>query len=105
MVIRGAAGSEICATVPTPIPLGSGKHSNALGGMWSGSVSSIPGTGTPRLVGGRGVAELAVVDAACTPVQAAAPSMVLTHPDSTAITTKPADASAAQKNLDGISVT
>jgi hypothetical protein len=76
-----------------------------LGGMWSGGVSSIPGTGIPWLVGGRGVAELAVVDPACTPVQAAAPSMILTHPDSTAITTKPADASAAQRNVDGVSVT
>jgi hypothetical protein len=73
--------------------------------MWSCGVASIPGTGTPRLAEGRGVAELVVVDVACAPVQAARPSMVLTHPESAAITTKPTDASAAQKNLDGISVT
>src|ERR1700677_2332319 len=44
-VILGAAGSATWATVPMPIPAGPGKQTNALGGMCSGNVVSIPGTG------------------------------------------------------------
>jgi hypothetical protein len=48
-VILGAAKSDTCATVPMPIPGGPGKQANALGGMWSGSVVSIPGAAVPVL--------------------------------------------------------
>src|SRR6201995_3300354 len=79
---------------------------NALGGMWSGSVSSIPGTGVPRLVVGcSGVAELAVVDAAGAPGRTALPSGALTHPESRATAPRHAAPGSGQIGRDGISVT
>src|ERR1700756_741855 len=99
-VILGAAGSATSATVPTPIPVGSGKHTNALGGMWSGSVVSIPGTGVPPLVVGCCVPDaLVVVDMTGSPARRALPPVALTHPESTAIATRHA------ADLKGISVT
>src|ERR1700759_624103 len=79
---------------------------NALGGMWSGSVSSIPGTGAPWLVVGcGGVAELTVVDAAGAPARTALPSVALTHPESRATATRHAAPGIGQIGRDGISVT
>jgi hypothetical protein len=103
-VTLGAAESATSATVPTPIPVGSGKQTNALGAMWSGSVVSIPGTSVPRLVVGCSVVdELVVSDVTGSPAPTALPSTRLTHPESRAIAARPVVAS--QIALDGISIT
>src|SRR6201999_785459 len=85
-----------------PIPGGPGKQTNALGGMCSGNVVSIPGTGVPLLLVGRCDP---VADCAEPPVQAATPAMVRSQPDSTAIVARAAIAGNARRHLDRCSVT
>jgi hypothetical protein len=88
------------------MPVGAGKQAKALGGMWSGGVSSIPGTDVPRLVVGCCVAEeLAFVEAAGAPARTALPSVALRHPESSVSATTHAAPEIGQIDLDGISVT
>ncbi|HWF27079.1 MAG TPA: hypothetical protein VG327_01650 [Mycobacterium sp.] len=61
-VIVGATGSATDALFMLPLVGGGGKQARALAGMWSGSVTSTPGTGSAGS-DGLGAAEVVVDDA------------------------------------------
>src|SRR6516162_902680 len=77
-VIVGATGSGTDALVMLPLAGGGGNHTTALGGMWSGSVTSTPGTGS---AGSDGL-EVVVDDAVCR-TGTAVPPVVFPQPTAT----------------------
>ncbi len=83
-----------------PIPVGSGRHANASGGRWSANVVSIPGTGVVLLA-----VDCGAVDVTGSPVQAGAPTVVLTQPGSAAITVRQAAPNAARTRSGDDSIT
>jgi hypothetical protein len=80
-VIVGATGSGTDALVMLPLVGGGGKHITALGGMWSGSVTSTPGTGSAGS-DGLDAAEV-VVDYAVCLTGKAVPPVVFPQPTAT----------------------
>jgi hypothetical protein len=80
-VIVGATGSDTDALVMPPLAGGGGKHTTALGGMWSGSVTSTPGTGSAGS-DGLDAAEAVVDDAVCL-AGTAVPPVVFPQPAAT----------------------
>src|SRR5947209_7891355 len=58
--ITGATGSGTEALAVVALAPGGGKHATALGGMWSGTVTSTPGTGSAGSDSRGGLAPMAV---------------------------------------------
>ena len=78
-VIVGATGSGTEAAVMLPLVGGGGKQTTALGGMWSGSVTSTPGTGS---AGSDNLVEV-VVGEAVPVARTAVPPVVFPQPAAT----------------------
>src|SRR5690242_10940288 len=93
VTITGATGSATAALAMLPVVGGGGMHATALGGMWSGRVTSTPGTGSAGSGGNDADAVVvAVARVAEPPVVRSQPAATPTHRQS-----RPMPSSVARK--------